>query len=220
MNIQQTPNVLIAYPENFNCYQKFERKVSSILSETPSYRFAIVADHNKFVVRYCSMHDGVKNIPIEVDLDHMKGVTHAIIFSDGESHLELIEYTKRKCIKSRIIEVSLTKVANRDRGGKYDIYIGRGTKWGNPYAIGIDGDRNEVIRKFKYDFERRFLNFDEEEILELRGKTLGCHCKPAACHGDVIAEYLNTQDDEECVTISSFSRHSNRPFTNLGINRS
>jgi len=29
-----------------------------------------------------------------------------------------------------------------------------------------------------------------ERVLALRGKTLGCFCKPRACHGDVIANYL------------------------------
>ncbi len=67
---------------------------------------------------------------------------------------------------------------------------------GNPYAIGFSGDRDEVIRKFKHDFEREFLRFTREDVLKLKGKTLGCHCKPAACHGDVIAEYLNALDDE------------------------
>ncbi len=49
----------------------------------------------------------------------------------------------------------------------------------------------------KYDFERGFLKFSKEDVLALKGKTLGCHCKPAACHGDVIAEYLNVLDDGE-----------------------
>jgi len=56
-------------------------------------------------------------------------------------------------------------------------------------------DRNEVIRKFKYDFERGYLRKNKEEVLKLKGKILGCHCKPLACHGDVIAKYLNRLDD-------------------------
>jgi len=88
-------------------------------------------------------------------------------------------------------------VVNIDKEAMHDVYIGRGSKWGNPYAIGFDGDREEVIRKFKYDFERDFLKFSKEDVLALKGKTLGCHCKPAACHGDVIAEYLNVLDDGE-----------------------
>lgn len=36
-----------------------------------------------------------------------------------------------------------------------------------------------------------------EKLQALRGHTLGCHCKPYACHGDVLAEYLNKLDDGE-----------------------
>ncbi|ASF45912.1 DUF4326 domain-containing protein [Methylovulum psychrotolerans] len=39
------------------------------------------------------------------------------------------------------------------------------------------------------------MNKNERELLQLRGKVLGCHCKPAACHGDVLANYLNSLDD-------------------------
>jgi hypothetical protein len=70
----------------------------------------------------------------------------------------------------------LTRVVNIDRKEPYDIYIGRGSAWGNPYAIGIDGDRDEVIRKYRYDFERGYLKSSKEQLLKLRGKTLGCHC--------------------------------------------
>lgn len=67
-------------------------------------------------------------------------------------------------------------------------------------AIGQDGDREEVIRKFAYDFNRGFLRGGEdfnEKLKALRGHTLGCHCKPYACHGDVLAEYLIKLDDGE-----------------------
>jgi hypothetical protein len=89
-------------------------------------------------------------------------------------------------------------VVNKDRGEKYDVYIGRGSEFGNPYAIGFDGDRDEVIRKFAYDFERDFLRGGaelKEKLKQFKGKRLGCHCAPAPCHGDVLAEYLNCLDD-------------------------
>ena len=61
-------------------------------------------------------------------------------------------------------------------------------------------DRDEVIRKFKYDFDKGFLKpFDniEKNALSLKGKIIACHCKPYACHGDVIADYVNSLDDGE-----------------------
>lgn len=90
---------------------------------------------------------------------------------------------------------SYTRIVNVDKNEHYDVYIGRGSAWENPYAIGIDGDRDEVIRKSQYDFERGYLKSSKEQLLALRGKTLGCHCKPAACHGDILADYLNSLDD-------------------------
>jgi len=69
----------------------------------------------------------------------------------------------------------------------YDVYIGRPSVWGNPYAIGNDGDRAEVIAKF----ERYLVNNPRllARVGELKGKTLGCWCAPKACHGEVLARY-------------------------------
>jgi len=72
----------------------------------------------------------------------------------------------------------------------YDVYIGRGSKWGNPFVIGVDGNRDEVISQYREYIKAKTELFNQ--IPELRGKTLGCHCKPAACHGDVLKElYYN-----------------------------
>jgi hypothetical protein len=197
MSIQQIPTILIAYPKNFSCYGKFDRKVSNILSSLSAFHLAIVIDYNEFISR-CFLSDSrLQDAPTHIDEKHINGITHAIIFSDGESYSSLIENTKKAGIKSRIIDAEITKVVNIDKGEKHDTYIGRGSKWGNPYVIGIDGDRDEVIQKFKYDFDGGFLKFSKEEVHDLKGKSLGCHCHPAACHGDVIAKYLNTLDDGE-----------------------
>jgi len=82
-----------------------------------------------------------------------------------------------------------TQVVNKNAAGKggYDIYIGRPSKWGNPFIIGVHGDRATVI-----SFYRQWLVQQPELIAalkngELEGKTLGCFCKPSACHGDVLA---------------------------------
>lgn len=69
----------------------------------------------------------------------------------------------------------------------YDIYIGRPSKWGNPYKIGPDGDRTTVITKFENwvnGFDPVFL---QSELMQLKDKVLGCYCAPLACHGDVLA---------------------------------
>ena len=57
-------------------------------------------------------------------------------------------------------------------------------------------DRDEVIRKFEYDFNfDKFPNKKKSEVLKLSGKRLGCYCKPSKCHGDILADYLNSIDD-------------------------
>lgn len=83
---------------------------------------------------------------------------------------------------------------------KYDVYIGRPTKWGNPYTHIQDGktlakyvveDRNAAVNAYR-DY---ITNGDGKHLLddlhELKGgKILGCWCKPQACHGDVLLELL------------------------------
>jgi hypothetical protein len=193
MNIQK-PTILIAYPKEFICYPKFERKISKIFSSLPRFSLAMIDDYNGFIAKKMEddqrIHDAIKTSE-----DKLEEITHAVIFNDGESFTHIINELKQKGIVSRVINTNITRVVNVDKNESYDIYIGRGSDWGNPYAIGIDGDRDEVIRKYQYDFERGFLKNNKEQLLKLRGKTLGCHCKPAACHGDVLANYLNSLDD-------------------------
>lgn len=77
----------------------------------------------------------------------------------------------------------------------YDVLIDRTTKWGNPFVVGKDGTRKEVIEKYK-----KYLTNNKELLKclsELKGKTLGCWCKPAACHGDVLVEMLDHEDIDD-----------------------
>jgi len=83
----------------------------------------------------------------------------------------------------------------------YDIYIGRGRcprtgrsgPWGNPFAIGRDGDRDTVIAKHRAWFLAQ-PDLVARAQRELRGKVLGCWCSPAACHGDTLAEIANASE--------------------------
>lgn len=68
----------------------------------------------------------------------------------------------------------------------YDVYIGRPSKWGNPFTIGKDGSRADVIRKYRVWAKKHPLIL--ASLPELQGKVLGCWCKPLACHGDVLVE--------------------------------
>lgn len=82
----------------------------------------------------------------------------------------------------------MTEVVNL-RKEKYDIYIGRPSKWGNPYFIGRDGTRQEVIEKYRKHIQSNPVLM--LSIKELVGKKLGCYCHPAPCHGDILVELAN-----------------------------
>jgi hypothetical protein len=66
----------------------------------------------------------------------------------------------------------------------YDIYIGRGSKWGNPFVIGEHGTREEVISKYEEWIRNNPSLLDD--LPELKDKVLGCWCAPKPCHGDVL----------------------------------
>lgn len=68
----------------------------------------------------------------------------------------------------------------------YDIYIGRPSPFGNPFVIGKDGTREEVVQKYKEWLLKQPALLSR--VHELKGKTLGCWCSPQACHGDILKE--------------------------------
>lgn len=76
------------------------------------------------------------------------------------------------------------------------IYVGRGSPWGNPYKIGLNGSRKEVLRKYK-----NYLDDNPSLILkiikELKGKDLVCFCAPQPCHGNILLTIANTNDISE-----------------------
>ncbi len=86
---------------------------------------------------------------------------------------------------------SLTEVINlhKTEADVRTVYIGRPSKWGNPYKSGVDGTRSEVIARYK----QYVLNTPEllDSIHELEGKKLACWCHPKSCHGDVLVELVN-----------------------------
>lgn len=69
----------------------------------------------------------------------------------------------------------------------FDVYVGRPSVWGNPFVIGRDGDRAQVIEQYRAWLRARPELVDRARR-ELQGKRLGCWCAPAACHGDVLAD--------------------------------
>ncbi|EPQ9415482.1 TPA: DUF4326 domain-containing protein [Vibrio parahaemolyticus] len=196
--------VLILYPKVFNCYPKFYRKVERILSSLDGVTVVFPQDSNGFISQI------TQQLPMIVDSVENpnwseEDITHGIVFDDGEEFGEEVSQLTTIKIPLRVIQIKITRVINIKKDPTYQKqgdsetyqYIGRGSYWGNPYSM-FDGhgDRDEVIRKFKYDFDfDKFPNIDKDKVYELAGKRLGCFCKPEACHGDVLADYLNAWDD-------------------------
>ena len=69
------------------------------------------------------------------------------------------------------------------------VLIDRRTKWGNPFKLGVDGDREQVIARYRADLWRRIQAGEVplEELAELHGCWLACWCEPLPCHGDILA---------------------------------
>jgi len=73
------------------------------------------------------------------------------------------------------------------RKEKYTVYIGRPSIFGNPFQIGRDGTRKEVILRYELWVrgQAKVLNAIEKLPADA---VLGCYCRPQRCHGDVIME--------------------------------
>lgn len=89
----------------------------------------------------------------------------------------------------------MTKIVNC-KYDSYDVYIGRPSKWGNPYS-----HKNGTLAKYKTATREEAIQKYKEWILtqpdlmaalpELKGKILGCWCRPMLCHGDILVELVN-----------------------------
>jgi hypothetical protein len=90
----------------------------------------------------------------------------------------------------------------------YDVYIGRPSKWGNPFTHKKDGktlakyivkNREEAILAYKEWITKGEGSYLLTYLHELKGKVLGCWCKPLSCHGDILVELIKDLggNDEE-----------------------
>lgn len=88
-----------------------------------------------------------------------------------------------------------TKVVNIKFGEIYDVYVGRGSKWGNPFthlkgntkAEFVVDTREQAIKAYENYILNGYGRHLLKDLYELKGKIIGCYCKPSQCHGDVLA---------------------------------
>ena len=95
----------------------------------------------------------------------------------------------------------MTDVVNK-RVDDFDVSISRDSKYGNPFRVGPDGSRKDVIKKHRRWLMRWILHKEEvtigrwnnkwvvEHLKDLDDQILGCFCKPLACHGDTLVEFI------------------------------
>lgn len=86
-----------------------------------------------------------------------------------------------------------TTVVNKYHKVPHDIYIGRGSKWGNPFSHlpSTKAEFQVATREEAVECYREWIMQQPNllaDLHELRGKTLCCFCKPKSCHGDILAE--------------------------------
>lgn len=65
------------------------------------------------------------------------------------------------------------------------VYVGRGTRWGNPFRIDRVQSRDQACDRF----EREVLPL--LDLTPLRGKDLVCYCAPKRCHADALLREAN-----------------------------
>lgn len=101
---------------------------------------------------------------------------------------------------------TIINIRNAPKNWKSDskyVYIGRrfnrgnyelsASKFGNRFIVGKDGIRGECVKKFENDILYDNLRLFNQVIQELQDKILICWCKPASCHGDILAAIANGQ---------------------------
>lgn len=96
--------------------------------------------------------------------------------------------------------MEITRVVNL-KNEPFDVYIGRPSKFGNPYSHKEGtaaqfkvSSRKEAVEKYE---EYLIQNVElMKSLVELKGKTLGCWCHPQLCHGDILSKWANSIGNE------------------------
>lgn len=102
----------------------------------------------------------------------------------------------------------MTKVVNK-KDEDFDVYIGRGSPWGNPFSS-KEGTKAEIVCSSRAEaiamYEKWILGLVDVPGLRppeigyirkaLTDRVLGCFCKPRACHGDILAKICSWEESE------------------------
>ncbi len=101
-----------------------------------------------------------------------------------------------------------TRIVNRHKE-RFDVYIGRGTPWGNPSIVGqvcarcgeLHADGAATLPCYRQWLHEQLQNpVIANKTKALLGRTLACSCKPKPCHGDILVRavrWLNGYDPSD-----------------------
>ena len=89
-----------------------------------------------------------------------------------------------------------------------NVYIGRGSDWGNPYShlpVSAAVYKTETVEEAIECYRKYLLTRPDllSRIHEFQGKRLGCWCYPKQCHGNVLLELIwkIVKEDREVVDV-------------------
>lgn len=74
------------------------------------------------------------------------------------------------------------------RAPEGSVYIGRPSRWGNPFPVGDEAERGSTLERYRaylWD-EIRSGRLPLRDLAALDGAHLACYCKPRPCHGDIL----------------------------------
>ena len=107
--------------------------------------------------------------------------------------------------------MSETRVVNLHKE-EYEVYIGRPGRgvngdFGNPVVINemclvcykTHTEKGDTLACYKVYLEARAAADEtfRTRLLSLKGRVLGCFCKPKACHGDIIVTWIEAQEKSD-----------------------
>lgn len=116
-----------------------------------------------------------------------------------------------------IARAGVVFVKNAD--GTKERYPKTSSVFANPFKIGKDGNRDEVIQKYKKHIVKKINENTEllDKLLSLKGKSLGCWCYPEPCHGNILLELISEYskviysvdfENEKCIVCNEICNSS------------
>lgn len=84
------------------------------------------------------------------------------------------------------------------KGDKKERFPKQNSMWANPYKVTKECCVDEAVKLYEIYIRKKILDgfISDKDLINLKGKCLGCWCKPGKCHGDVLIKLINEFVDE------------------------